>query len=153
MKQVIIQRFDVAFNKLESGFAILASIGLILHFLQTKYSHIFLILGLGGLSLIYFIKGHSVSKLHDIPVFKIFASTLLFWGLSLTGLGILFFLNNYTAPKVLLFIGLFTVFFSSIILFTKYLKDTNGNIRGQLLRIIIWFSLGLYCLLSWFSMT
>jgi len=96
---------------------------------------------------------HSVSKQHDIPVFKIFASTLLFWGLSLTGLGILFFLNNYTAPKVLLFIGLFTVFFSSIILFTKYLKDTNGNIRGQILRIIIWFSLGLYCLLSWFSMT
>ncbi len=151
MKQKIIQRFIEYFNKLEILFALLALIGLILYFFHIAYSHIFLILGIGALAVMYFLKGHFVSYNKDILPFEVFVLTLLFWSLSLTGLGILCFLNNYTVPVIFLFIGLLTLFSCSIIFLSKYYKYKRVNTRGQVLRIIIWFALGSYCLLSWYS--
>jgi len=78
-----------------------------------------------------------------IPILRIIGSFGAWWGISVFCIGILFKLMHFPGEKMILLVGIITIFVVAIIALVKFLQSKSDLYKTILLRIAIIGGLGL----------
>jgi hypothetical protein len=122
----------------ETFLALSSLAGFLLKYFNIGIGGIILVISLGALAIVYFLLAFKSIE-PETGAVKIFVNKLIYWGLSVCVLGILFRIQNYPGFNNMIIIGSITLFFTVIY---SLIKEA-GNERRLVIRVIIILIIGL----------